>query len=277
MKFGTKVLAPALLALISTWGLSGCSKPEPVTTPQVDTRNKESEKGDEHANHAEAKKGGAKDEEHAKHGDHKRGEHKDQKHGDTPKSGHVRGGSHKKGEHTDHKHGERRDEPAPKGGVKVGDAVPDFSVRTLDGKSVKLSELRKDDKLTKEGVVVLSFWCATCHSCRDVEHLLAKLAKDYAGKAAVVALDANADDTAEAVAAFVKKNKLDLPVFLDPAGHTADLFGVKRTTTTVVIDGDGALRYCGQFRHKAGGSAEEALKAVLAGKEVAVKTTPHNG
>jgi len=25
------------------------------------------------------------------------------------------------------------------------------------------------------------------------------------------------------------------------------------------------------------GSAEEALKAVLAGKEVAVKTTPHNG
>jgi hypothetical protein len=45
----------------------------------------------------------------------------------------------------------------------------------------------------------------------------------------------------------------------------------------VVIDGNGVLRYCGQFRRKAGGSAEEALKAVLAGKEVGIKTTPHNG
>ena len=77
------------------------------------------------------------------------------------------------------------------------------------------------------------------------------------------------------MAAFLKKNGLDLPIVLDPNGDTADLFGVKRTTTTVVIDGNGVLRYCGQFRQKDGGSAEAALKAVLAGKEVAVKTTPH--
>jgi len=44
-----------------------------------------------------------------------------------------------------------------------------------------------------------------------------------------------------------------------------------------VIDGSGVLRYCGQFRQKDGGSAEAALKAVLAGQEVAVKTTPHHG
>jgi peroxiredoxin len=166
---------------------------------------------------------------------------------------------------------------APQGTVKVGDKVPDFSVRTLDGKSIKLSELRKDARRTKAGVVVLSFWCSTCHSCRDVEHLLAKLCKDYGGRAAVFALDANFDETAESVAAFVRKNGLELPVVLDPGAGTADLFGVQRTTTTVVIDGNGVLRYCGQFRQKGGGSAEEALEAVLAGKEVAVKTTPHNG
>jgi hypothetical protein len=40
----------------------------------------------------------------------------------------------------------------------------------------------------------------------------------------------------------------------------------------VVIDGKGVLRYCGRF-----GQSEAALKAVLAGKEVAVKTTPHDG
>src|SRR5262249_13443815 len=70
-------------------------------------------------------------------------------------------------------------EPEPKGAVKIGDKVPAFSFRPLDGKSVKLSELQRDEKRTKTGVVVLSFWCSTCHSCRHVEHPLSKLAKDY--------------------------------------------------------------------------------------------------
>jgi hypothetical protein len=56
------------------------------------------------------------------------------------------------------------------------------------------------------------------------------------------------------------------------------VFGTEVTTTTVVIDGNGVLRYCGRFGHgDQAGTAEAALKAVLAGKEVAVKTTPHDG
>lgn len=259
MKVGTRVFALALLTLISTWGLSGCSKNGSATTTKPDTPNEEAEKANEHAKHAEAKTAGHKGEEHGKHDHHKKD-------------------GHKRGQHKDHKHGEHHDkETAPQGSVKIGDNVPDFSVRTLDGKSVRLSELQKDERRTERGVVVLSFWCTTCHSCRDVEHLLAKLYKDYGGQAAVIALDANADETAERVAAFVKKHGLELPIVLDHSGNTADLFGVKRTTTTVVIDGKGVLRYCGQFRQKGGGSAEEALKAVLTGKEVAIKTTPHNG
>jgi peroxiredoxin len=259
MKVGTHVFVLALLILISTWGASGCSRNESATNTQTDTRNKETEKADQHAKHAEAKAAGQKGEEHGKHDDHKKD-------------------GHKKGEHQHHKHGDHHDEGnAPQGSVKVGDKVPDFSVRTLDGKTVKLSELQKDEKRTKKGVVVLSFWCKTCHSCRHVENQLAKLYKDYEGQAAVMALDANADETAESVAAFVKKKGLELPIVLDPSGKTADLFGVKRTTTTVVIDGNSVLRYCGQFQQKGGGSAEAALKAVLAGQEVAIKTTPHNG
>jgi thiol-disulfide isomerase/thioredoxin len=162
--------------------------------------------------------------------------------------------------------------PKRKGTVTVGTKVPDFSVRALDGKTVKLSELQKDQKRTKTGAVVLSFWCSTCHSCRRMEHHLDKLAKDYLGQAAVIALDANAGETAEKVAALARKKGLTMPIVLDPTGRTADVFGTEVTTTTVVIDGKGVLRYCGRF-----GQAEQALKAVLAGKEVAVKTTPHDG
>jgi thiol-disulfide isomerase/thioredoxin len=257
MKVGTDAFAMVVLTMISTWGLNGCSKQEPATTATAATRTEEAEKGGEHADHADAKTAG-----------HKRGEHVGH--------GHTHDG-HTRGEHRRHEGGGHHDETAPHGGIKVGDKVPDFAVRTLDGKAVKLSELQKDERRTASGVVVLSFWCSTCHSCRDVEHLLAKLAKEYGGRAAVLALDANADETAEGVAAFLAKSGLALPVVLDPGGGTADLFGVRRTTTTVVIDGGGVLRYCGQFRRKDGGSAEEALQAVLAGKEVAIKMTPHNG
>ena len=156
--------------------------------------------------------------------------------------------------------------------------MPDFSVRTLDGKTGKLSELQKDEKRTKTGVVVLSFWCSSCSSCRRVEHDLDKLARDYQGQAAVIALDANAGETAERVTAFAKEKGLALSIVLDPGGRTADLFGTEVTTTTVVIDGKGVLRYCGRFgQGDEAASAEAALKAVLAGKDVAVKTTPHDG
>ena len=170
--------------------------------------------------------------------------------------------------------------PRPKreGVVTVGEKVPDFAVRALDGKAVKLSQLQKDEGRTKQGALVLSFWCSTCSSCRRVEHRLDKLARDYKGQAAVIALDANAGETAERVTAFAKEKGLALPIVLDPGGRTADLFGTEVTTTTVVIDGKGVLRYCGRFgQGDEAASAEAALKAVLAGKEVPVKTTPHDG
>jgi thiol-disulfide isomerase/thioredoxin len=84
-----------------------------------------------------------------------------------------------------------------------------------------------------------SFWCTTCHSCRHVDQHLAKLAKDYSGKAVVLALDANADESAREVAAMLKNAGLDLPVSIDLNGKVADVFGITKTTTTVVIDGDG--------------------------------------
>ena len=168
-------------------------------------------------------------------------------------------------------------EGGQRGSLTVGEKVPDFSITTLDGKSVKLSDLRIDKAKSAKGVVLLSFWCTSCHSCRHVDKHLAELAKTYAGKAIVFALDANVDDTPREIEAMLKKTGLALPVAIDLNGKAADVFDITRTTTTVIIDGDGVLRYCGQFKQKDGPSAEDALKAVLAGNEVTVKTTPHKG
>jgi peroxiredoxin len=125
----------------------------------------------------------------------------------------------------------------------VGEKVPDFTVTDLAGKTVKLSDLQK---LTESGVVSLTFWCTTCHSCRTMDARFQKLAAEMKGRATVVGIDANAADTAQKVEEFARNKKFSVPVFLD-AGKAADLFGIRLTTTTVVIDKAGVLRYSGQF------------------------------
>ena len=160
--------------------------------------------------------------------------------------------------------------------IVVGEKVPDFEV-TLNGKVVKLSDLQKDAELTPDGTLVLTFWCSFCHSCRHVEADLDKLAKQNQGKAGVIALDASFGETADGVAAFAKKKGLTLPIALSTNSSAADVLGVNSTTTTLVIDSKGTLRYFGQFAGSGKTYAADALRAVLAGEEVSVKTTLPKG
>src|SRR5262249_3170445 len=74
----------------------------------------------------------------------------------------------------------RTEVAAPPTRVSVGDPVPDFTFTGLDGKTVKLRELRLDPARPGKKVVVLSFWCSFCPSCRRVEQALDRLAKNYA-------------------------------------------------------------------------------------------------
>jgi peroxiredoxin len=158
--------------------------------------------------------------------------------------------------------------------LAIGDLVPDFAVRDLQGKTHLLSDLRKQ---TKSGIVSLTFWCSFCHSCRHLETRLDRFARDYKTQAVVAAIDASAGETASGVAAFAKKKGLSLPILLDAPGKAADLFGVQVTTTTVVIDGQGVLRYRGQFVQGDQMLAGDALKAVLAGEPVNRKETHQRG
>jgi len=92
-----------------------------------------------------------------------------------------------------------------------------------------------------------------------------------------VALDANSGETRREIEALLKEKKLSLTVLLDGNGRTADIFHTKVTTTTVVIDAHGVLRYHGQFGSRSHQYVRDALKAVLAGKEVTTKRTRPRG
>ena len=159
----------------------------------------------------------------------------------------------------------------------VGDQVPNFEVRTLKGRKTTLQTIQSDKKSNSSGVTVLTFWCSFCHSCRDIDQGLNQLAQHYKGKAAVIALDASDGETTEQVAEFAKEKGLTLPIALNASGSAADIFGTKVTTTTVVIDKEGVLRYRGQFGSAGRPFTRDALESVLHGQTVKVAETKHRG
>ena len=198
---------------------------------------------------------------------------------------HAHADSHEPGHHAPDRHSHPPQEsahPSPATGsapvtrISIGDKVPDFEV-TINDKKWTLSQLRKNTELTSDGTIVLTFWCSFCHSCRNIDGNLNRLAQRYKGKVAVIALDASDGETTEEVTQFAKEKGLTLPIALNASGKAADIFGAKVTTTTVVIDKQGVLRYRGQFGSAGHPFTRDALEAVLHGQTVKVAETKHRG
>lgn len=87
--------------------------------------------------------------------------------------------------------------------------APDFSLRTLSGERVKLSDY-------KGKVVLLSFWATWCSPCKQELPILQGL-QDRHGNDGLAVLAVNIDDpkTVAEVRRFVADRKLSMPIPLD--------------------------------------------------------------
>ncbi|MEC9097458.1 MAG: TlpA disulfide reductase family protein [Planctomycetota bacterium] len=159
----------------------------------------------------------------------------------------------------------------------LGDTIPNFKIRTLQGRKTSLQAIQADEKNNSSGITVLTFWCSFCGSCRRVDKPLSDLSQKYKGKVAIFALDSSAGEEARTISNVLKEKKLEMPVLIDAKGDLADLFGVKMTTTTIVIDANNVIRYWGQFQQGDSALATEAIEAVLAGKKPPQDHTQERG
>ena len=116
-----------------------------------------------------------------------------------------------------------------------GKPTPPLALKDLSGKSVDLHALRGR-------VVLVNFWATWCEPCIAEMPSIARLRGKLAAKPFDV-LAVNYGESAAKIRGFLEKEKLDIPVLLDPDQKAADDWGAKGLPMTFLVDAGGRVRY----------------------------------
>jgi hypothetical protein len=172
--------------------------------------------------------------------------------------------------------------PAAEPEVKVG-----AKIDNLHFKDIRFLNRSLGDFGDKKAYVLV-FVDSGCPLAAKYLPGLQKLESTYRDKGVqFVAVNSGPTDTVVTMAAQAVEHHVEFPFVKDAECKVADALGVRRTPEAAVLDGERTLRYRGRIddQYRPGGQREEptrrdlveALDAVLAGKEVAVKTTAVDG
>jgi peroxiredoxin/mono/diheme cytochrome c family protein len=157
-----------------------------------------------------------------------------------------------------------------------------FTLKDAAGKPVALADF-KDKK-----AVAVVFLGTECPLVNLYALRLRELHEEFSPRGVqFLAVNANMQDSAEAVAAHAKKHHLPFPVLKDADLKVADQFAAQRTPEAFVLDGKRQIVYRGRIDDQFGIGYQrnqptrrdlgEALKEVLAGKPVSVAKTDVQG
>jgi peroxiredoxin len=119
----------------------------------------------------------------------------------------------------------------------IGDTAPDFTLKDLTDKDVKLSDAGKGK------VTLLTFWVTWCPHCQREMPVLQSVHTDLGGKdftVVAVGLDEPAD-----VKSFCSTNKLTYPVLIGgnkDGEAVADVYGVTGVPAMFFIGKDGKVK-----------------------------------
>lgn len=123
--------------------------------------------------------------------------------------------------------------------VKIGQQVPDFSMTTADGKTVRMADL-------KGKIVMLQFTASWCSVCRkEMPHIEADIWKKYQSNPSFALYGIDLDEPVEKVNEFAKLIPVTYPLALDPQGGIFYQFAEKGAgvTRNVIIDKTGKIVY----------------------------------
>jgi peroxiredoxin len=156
--------------------------------------------------------------------------------------------------------------PAP---PAIGATIEDFTLPDVSGTERSLKSLAG-----KKGTVLL-FIAVQCPVSNAYNERMEKLAEDYKAKGiAVIGINSNVKEDAEAVKAHAAEHKLSFPILKDPGNKIADKLGASVTPEAYYVDQTNKLLYHGRIDNSRNADQVEtsdlrnALDASLAGKAI---------
>lgn len=152
-------------------------------------------------------------------------------------------------------HMARRSDANPGASITKSGIAPDFALETLDGKNLRLSDLRGK-------AVLLNFWATWCGPCKIETPWLVELQKQYGAQGLQVIGVAMDDSGKDDIAKFAQDMGVNYPVLLGKEAVGDEYGGVPALPESFFIGRDGKIvdRIIG-LRGK--GDIEEAIRKAL--------------
>jgi len=151
---------------------------------------------------------------------------------------------------------------APSANLK-GQLAPDFTLQSLDGKPVRLSEFRGK-------AVLLNFWATWCQPCKIEMPWFVELQKQYGPQGLQVLGVAMDDASPDDIGKFAKNMGVNYPVLIGKESVGDEYGGVQFLPATFYIARDGKV-IDKVFGLKGRGEIEDIIKKALAEGPVAQK------
>lgn len=121
--------------------------------------------------------------------------------------------------------------PAP----QVGFAAPDFTLKTSEGDTYVLSEL-------KGQAILVNLWATWCPPCRAEMPAIEKMYQEYKEQGFVVlAVNSTVQDNPLNIAPFLDEYNLTFPVLLDETGDVSRMYQVRSLPSSFFINRQGII------------------------------------
>jgi peroxiredoxin len=141
------------------------------------------------------------------------------------------------------------------GSLPVGQPAPDFTLRSLDGETVRLDDLRGRP-------VLIEFWATWCPPCRMAMPHIQQMHDRYAGRGLQVLALSTDYDPGE-VRDWLRRNGVSLPVLMCD-GQTQMSYRAGSIPRTYLLDGEGTVRFASTgFSEASMADLEEEIRALL--------------